>query len=101
MVCVAFAVIKATLKFKFKGMTGFRLGETQLSVSPGTNNKQTKPKQNKGKQSHNKGKGIFLKKAKQEELQCPWHLLHFLGNFMPKTVIVLFVLDVQRFISSV
>lgn len=49
--CAAFTVIKATVKFKFKGMTGFRLGETQLSVSPGTNNKQ---KQNKQKQINKK-----------------------------------------------
>lgn len=59
MVCVAFAVIKATVKFKFKGMSGFRLSETQLSVSLGTNNKQTKPNQNKEKQRHNQGKGFF------------------------------------------
>lgn len=54
MVCVAFAFIKATVKFKFKRMIGFRLGETQLSVPPGTNNKQTekktKTKQRKTKQ---------------------------------------------------
>lgn len=47
--CVAFAVIKATAKFKFKGTTGFRLGEAQLSVSPGTNNKQTTNKTKKNK----------------------------------------------------
>lgn len=57
MVCVAFAFIKATVKFKFKRMIGFRLGETQLSVPPGTNNKQTETKQNKEKQSNSKGKG--------------------------------------------
>lgn len=49
--CAAFGVIKGKVKFKFRGITGFRLGETQLSVSLGINNKQTK----KNKTKKNKG----------------------------------------------